>query len=83
MQRTLTIEIDEEIAARAADAGLLSNHEIERLLQREMRCQAARELMEMTQLMRDANDTPMTVEEVSQVIKEARKARRSLRATHP
>ena len=82
MPRTLTIELDDDIAARAEDAGLLSNHEIEELLLREMRCRAGRELMAMTQPIRDANYPEIPIEQLAAEIRAGRRLKRTMELAH-
>ena len=81
MPRSVTIELSDAQSEIADRAGLLTNAAIEQLMHKEIRRRAATELYEMTQPLRDANFPPMSVEEIAEIVKAERRARRSQRAT--
>jgi hypothetical protein len=77
----LTLNLPDELAQRAKDAGLLSNEAIEKLLREQLRRQAGEELRAMLDKARDSTTPPMTGEEVQDEIDAYRAEQRAKRDT--
>jgi hypothetical protein len=84
MNRTVTFELPEEIAARADAAGLLDGERLTRLIESELRAererrerreQALRELQRISDRMKDI-DGGLTMEEINEEVQAARAERR-------
>lgn len=76
----LTLNLPDDLAQRAKDAGLLSNEAIEKLLREQLRRQAGEELRAMLDRVQSTG-TPMTEDEVQAEIDAYRAEKRAKRAT--
>jgi len=76
----LTLNLPEDLAQRAKDAGLLSNEAIEKLLREQLRRQAGEELRTMLDRVQSTG-TPMTEDEVQAEIDAYRSEKRAKRGT--
>jgi hypothetical protein len=77
----LTLNLPDDLAQRAKDAGLLSNEAIEKLLREQLRRQAGEELRVMLDKGRGAGIPPMTEDEIQAEIDAYRAAKRAKRDT--
>jgi hypothetical protein len=75
----LTLNLPDDLAQRAKDAGLLSNEAIEKLLREQLRRQAGEELRTMLDRVQSTG-TPMTEDEVQAEIDASRAEKRAKRA---
>ena len=73
----LKLSLSDSLAKEAAQAGLLSDAEIEKLLREEIRRRAAIELFEAMDRMAAVEGAPMTEEEIQAEIDAVRAARRA------
>ncbi len=73
----LKLSLPDNLAKEAAQAGLLSDAEIEKLLREEIRRRATNELFEAMDRMAAVEGTPMTEEEIQAEIDAVRAARRA------
>ena len=73
----LTVQLPDELAQKAQDAGLLNDEGIERALRDALKRQAGRKLLELGKSMRDP--PPMSEEEIQAEIDAVRAARRTRR----
>lgn len=72
----VTIELPENLARRAAEAGLLDGPAIEAMIRDQLRRNSIRDLLRAAdEVVRDPGP-PMTLEEIQQEVDEVRKARR-------
>lgn len=78
----LTLNLPDELAQRAKDAGLLSNEAIEKLLRERLRRQAGEELQAMLDRVQRPG-TPMSEDEVQAEIDAYRAEKRAKRTTPP
>lgn len=76
----LFVNLPDELARRAEEAGLLSDAAIQSLLEDAMRRRAGRGLLAVADELRAAGIAPMSDEEVVAVVKEVRAERRARRA---
>ncbi|MFN7219791.1 MAG: hypothetical protein ACK5UX_04025 [Burkholderiales bacterium] len=76
----LTLNLPDDLAQRAKDAGLLSNEAIEKLLREQLRRQAGEELRTMLDRVQSTG-TPMTEDEVQAEIDAYRAEKRAKRGT--
>lgn len=76
----LTLNLPDDLAQRAKDAGLLSNEAIEKLLREQLRRQAGEELRTMLDRV-PSTGTPMTEDEVQAEIDAYRAEKRAKRGT--
>ncbi len=76
----LTLNLPDDLAQRAKDAGLLSNEAIEKLLREQLRRQAGEELRTMLDRVQSTG-TPMTEDEVQAEIDTYRAEKRAKRGT--
>lgn len=76
----LTLNLPDDLAQRAKDAGLLSNEAIEKLLREQLRRQAGEELRTMLDRVQSTG-TPMTEDEVQAEIDAYRAEKRAKRST--
>ena len=76
----LTLNLPDDLAQRAKDAGLLSNEAIEKLLREQLRRQAGEELRTMLDRVQSTG-TPMTEDEVQAEIDAYRAEKRATRGT--
>ena len=76
----LTLNLPDDPAQRAKDAGLLSNEAIEKLLREQLRRQAGEELRTMLDRVQSTG-TPMTEDEVQAEIDAYRAEKRAKRGT--
>lgn len=76
----LTLNLPDDLAQRAKDAGLLSNEAIEKLLREQLRRQAGEELRAMLDRVQSTG-TPMTEDEVQAEIDAYRAEKRVKRGT--
>jgi len=72
----LTLNLPDDLAQRAKDAGLLSNEAIEKLLREQLRRQAGEELRAMLDKVQSTG-TPMTEDEVQAEIDAYRAEKRA------
>jgi hypothetical protein len=70
------IRLPDDLAQRARDAGLLSDHAIQQLLEDAMRRQAGRRLLEVARHIRAAAIEPMSMDEINEEVEAARAVRR-------
>ncbi|TSA18155.1 MAG: hypothetical protein D4R74_01725 [Betaproteobacteria bacterium] len=75
----LKLSLPDNLAKEAAQAGLLSDVEIEKLLREEIRRRATNELFEAMDRMAAVEGVPMTEEEIQAEIDAVRTARRARR----
>ena len=73
---TLTIELPDNLAKEAKDAGLLNSRAIERLIDEAVRREAGKKLLDAMQRLREANVPPLTEEDIAEEVKAARTAGR-------
>ena len=73
----LKLSLPDNLAKEAAQAGLLSDAEIEKLLREEIRRRATTELFEAMDRMAAVEGAPMTEEEIQAEIDAVRSARRA------
>ncbi|MBI5911405.1 MAG: hypothetical protein HY848_15820 [Betaproteobacteria bacterium] len=73
----LKLSLPDNLAKEAAQAGLLSDAEIEKLLREEIRRRATNELFEAMDRMAAVEGPPMTEEEIQAEIDAVRAARRA------
>jgi hypothetical protein len=73
----LKLSLPDNLAKEAAQAGLLSDAEIEKLLREEIRRRATTELFEAMDRMAAVEGAPMTEEEIQAEIDAVRAARRA------
>lgn len=73
----LTVDLPDELAQRARQAGLLSSEAIQRLLEDAMRREAGRKLLEIAQRVQAAGIPPMSDEEIVAEVKAVRAERRA------
>ena len=76
----LTLNLPDDLAQRAKDAGLLTNEAIEKLLREQLRRQAGEELRAMLDNVQSTG-TPMTEDEVQAEIDAYRAEKRAKRGT--
>lgn len=76
----IKIELPDELAQRASQAGLLSDQAIQQLLEEAMRRQAGRALLDVARRIHDAGIPPMSDEEVVAEVKAVRAERRAREA---
>lgn len=76
----LTLNLPDDLAQRAKDAGLLSNEAIEKLLREQLRRQAGEELRAMLDRAQSTG-APMTEDEVQAEIDAYRAEKRAKRGT--
>ena len=77
---TLTIDLPDNIAKEAKDAGLLTPEALAQLLKDAMRRQAGRRLLEVTKRIQAAGIPPMSDEEIVAEVKAVRAERRARQA---
>ena len=75
---TLTINLPDQLAKEAQDAGLLESGAIERLIEEAVQREAGKKLLDAMQRMRDANVPPLTEEDIAEEVKAARAAGKRL-----
>lgn len=73
----LTVNLPDELAQRARQAGLLSDQAIQRLLEDAMRREAGRKLLEIAKRVHAAGIPPMSDEEIVAEVKAVRAERRA------
>lgn len=73
---TLTIELPDNIAKEARDAGLLTPEALAQLLKEAMRCQAGRRLLDVAKRLQAAGIPPMSEDEIVAEVKAVRVERR-------
>jgi hypothetical protein len=73
---TLTIDLPDELAKEAKDAGLLDPDAIETMLRENLRRRAIDGLFAVADKLATANFTPMTMEEIQQEVNAVRAQRR-------
>lgn len=76
----VTVSLPDDLARRAADAGLLSDRAIRNLLENAMRQQAGRRLLALSDELAAANIAPMSEDEVVVLVKTVRAERRNAQA---
>jgi hypothetical protein len=74
---TVQIQLPDELAQRAENAGLLSDSAIQRLLEEAMRREAGRKLLAVADRVRAAGISPMSDEEIVAEVKAVRAERRA------
>ena len=77
---TLTIDLPDNIAKEAKDAGLLAPEALAQLLKDAVRHQAGRRLLDVAQRLQAAGIPPMSDEEIVAEVKAIRAERRARRA---
>jgi hypothetical protein len=77
---TLTIDLPDNIAQEAKDAGLLTPEVLAQLLKEAVRRQAGRRLLDVAQRIQAAGVSPMTDEEILAEVKAVRAERRTRQA---
>jgi hypothetical protein len=77
---TLTIDLPDNIAKEAKDAGLLTPEVLAQLLKDAVRRQAGRRLLDIAQRIQAADISPMTDEEILAEVKAVRAERRARQA---
>lgn len=73
----LTVNLPDELAQRARQAGLLSDQAIQRLLEDAMRREAGRKLLDIAKRVHAAGIPPMSDEEIVAEVKAVRAERRA------
>lgn len=73
----LVLNLPDELARRAEEAGLLSDAAIQRLLEDAMRREAGRRLLEIADRIQAAGIPPMTDDEIVAEVKAVRAERRA------
>jgi hypothetical protein len=73
----LTVNLPDELAQRARQAGLLSDQAIQRLLEDAMRREAGRKLLDIAKRVQAAGIPPMSDEEIVAEVKAVRAERRA------
>lgn len=73
----LVVQLPDELAQRAKNAGLLSDSAIGRLLEEAMRREAGRKLLEAARRVQEAGIPPMTMDEIQAEVDAARAERRA------
>ncbi len=73
----LVVQLPDELAQRAKNAGLLSDSAIARLLDEAVRREAGRKLLAVAQRVHAAGIAPMSMEEISAEVKAVRAQRRT------
>ena len=76
---TLTIDLPDNLAKQAKDAGLLTPETLARLLEEAMRRQAGRQLLEVAKRIQAAEIPPMSEEDIVAEVKAVRAERRGSR----
>jgi post-segregation antitoxin (ccd killing protein) len=76
----LVVQLPDELAQRAKNAGLLSDSAIQRLLEEAMRREAGRKLLETAARIQAANIPPMTMDEIQAEVDAVRAERRARQA---
>jgi hypothetical protein len=76
----LVINLPDDLARRARQAGLLSDSAIQELLEEAMRRQAGRRLLEVAEHIQATNVEPMSMDEIDAEVKAVRAERRARRA---
>lgn len=79
----LVVNLPDDLAQRAKDAGLLTDSAIQRLLEEAMRRDAGRRLMQVAERLHAAGIEPMSDEEIVAEVKAARAERRAREAQGP
>jgi hypothetical protein len=79
----LVVTLPDELARRAKDAGLLSDHAIQRLLEEAMRRDAGRRLLEVAERLHAAGITPMSDDDIVAEVKAVRAERRARQGQVP
>ena len=74
---TLKLNLPDELAQRAQNAGLLTDSSIQKLLEEAIRREAGRKLLDIAQQLHDANIPPMSDEEIMAEVKAVRAERRA------
>ena len=77
---TLTIDLPDNVAEEARDAGLLTSEALTQLLKDAVRRQAGRHLLDLAQRLQSAGIPPMGDEEILAEVKAARAERRARQA---
>ncbi|MCU7850534.1 MAG: hypothetical protein KZQ89_21690 [Candidatus Thiodiazotropha sp. (ex Lucinoma kastoroae)] len=77
---TLTIDLPDNIARKAKDAGLLTPDALAQLLKETMRRQAGRHLLEVAKRIQATGTPPMSDEEIVAEVKAVRAERRARQA---
>ena len=72
----LVVQLPDELAQRAKDAGLLSDSAIARLLDEAVRREAGRKLLAVAERVHAAGIAPMSMDEITAEVKAARAERR-------
>ena len=75
---TLKLNLPDDLAQRAQNAGLLTDTSIQKLLEEAIRREAGRKLLDIAQQLHDANIPPMNDDEIMAEVKAVR-AERSAR----
>lgn len=76
----VTLNLPDDVALRAQDAGLLTVEAIQRLLEEAMRRAAGRKLLSMAERLHVAGIPPMSEEELDDLIHEVRAERKGRNA---
>lgn len=70
------LNLPDQIAQEAQRAGLLTGRAIERLIEEAVRREAGKKLLDAMQRLREANEPPLTEEDIAEEVKAARAARK-------
>jgi predicted proteasome-type protease len=76
---TVQIELPEDLARKAEEAGLLTPEALEQVLREALRRDAGKRLLEISKRMQAANIPPMTMEEIQAEVDAVRVERRAKR----
>lgn len=79
----LVVNLPDELAQRAREAGLLTNEAIEALLREKLRAQAGEDLRAMVRKVADDGTPAMSEEEIQAEIDAYRAERRAARRSNP
>ena len=76
----VTLNLPDELALRAQDAGLLTEAAMQKLLENAMRREAGRKLLSMAERLHAANIPPMSEGELDDLIHEVRTEQKAINA---
>jgi len=71
------LNLPDQIAQEAQRAGLLTERAIERLIEEAVRREAGKKLLDAMQRLREANEPPLTEEEIAAEVKAVHAARKA------
>ena len=79
----LVVNLPDDLAEKAASAGLLTETAIQRLLEEAIRREAGRRLLEIADRVHAAGIEPMSMDEINAEVKAYRAERRATRSKEP